>query len=159
RFSSDGASWKGDGTFRAGPDEARSALADIESEGAQLTFSATIDRAAVLFEGQLVGDQITGRFHVREGGKTVDEGEWSAARGAAQAPELSAADARLAAGETPLLVAAAADALRKRYVDATRGDALASAIEANLASGAYGSITDARVLADQLGRDLFAIAG
>src|SRR5262245_52707901 len=79
RFSSDGASWKGEGTFRAGPDEARAALADIESEGAQLTFSATIDRATVLFEGQLVGDQITGRFHVREGGKTVDEGEWSAA--------------------------------------------------------------------------------
>jgi len=159
-FRQDGARLAGDALFRSGPNEVRSPLADITCDGATLRFSATIEGALCLFEGRLDGDVVAGSFRVIENGATFDHGEWSAARGEARAAEpATPEDARLRAGETQELVAAIANVLRRMYVDAARGEALALAIEARQAQGGYARIADARVLADLLGRDLYEVAG
>ncbi len=158
-FRAQGPGLEGDGAFRSGPDEVRSPLADIAREGGTVRFTATIEGALVRFEGQLAGDTLAGRFRILERGQVLDEGEWSLARGTAWADEAVAGEARLVDGETRSLVAAAASVLRARYVDAALGEALARALEAQQAAGAYAAVADARVLADLLGRDLFAVAG
>jgi hypothetical protein len=158
-FRTDGPGPHGDGLFHSGPDEVRSPLADIERDGANLRFTATIEGAQLRFEGQVAGDVMSGEFEVRERGTLLDQGTWSAGRGTAPPAEAIPDDARLAPGEAQALVAAAAGVLRARYVDAARGEELAQALESRLAAGEYAAIADARVLADQLGRDLFAVAG
>src|SRR5262245_22594062 len=158
-FTASDAIWTGDAVFRSGPNEVRSPLTDIACDGTALTFSATIEGAAVRFEGQLAGDVLTGRFRVIEGGRTLDEGSWSAARGGATVPVTVSLEARLQPGEARALVTAAADVLRGRYVDATKGETLAAAIESRLSAGAYEGVEDGRVLADLVGRDLFEVAG
>jgi retinol-binding protein 3 len=157
-FRTDDPGPQGDGLFRSGPNEVRSSLADIARAGSTLRFTATIEGAQLHFEGQVAGDVMSGQFQVRERGELLDRGTWSAGRGAAPPAEAIPDDARLAPGDAQALVAAAAGVLRSRYVDAARGEELARALESRLAAGEYATLADARVLADQLGRDLFAVA-
>jgi hypothetical protein len=152
-----GEQWSGSATLTSGPNTAQAVLRDARIAGDALSFAVTVDRADVRFSGTREGDGIRGTVRVLEGEHTLDEGTWAATRDARNA-EIPSGE-RVSPEEKRAIVASLAQLLRRSYVDATKGEAMAAELERRLAHGDFDRFEEPLVLNDEIGRVLFATAG
>ena len=154
------ASWKGEMTFRAGPDSSSLPIEELRVDGDSVLVRTKIEGADVRFQLAHEDDLLLGSVHVTEQGRLLAEGPVGLARATdAKGAErlkhwLDAQGDSIDAARRDAVIQRATELMLANYVFQDRAERAVANVRERVKRGEYASVTSPARLAELLSRDL-----